>query len=131
MATTPHPDARATRAVLVVDDVDATRRGLAELLRLRWYVTHEAKNGAEAMAMLRTHPDTGIVVLDLTMPGTSGFWFRDQQLKDPTLARIPVIVFTGSPQGDWVIEALDVSEVLFKPFAVDQVCEAIKRHCLR
>jgi CheY-like chemotaxis protein len=62
--------------VLVVDDVDATRHGLAELLRLRGYALHEAKNGAEGIELLRENtPDTGVVVMDLTMPGrtASGF----------------------------------------------------------
>jgi CheY-like chemotaxis protein len=114
--------------VLVVDDVDATRHGLAELLRLRGYSAHEAKNGAEGIEVLREHPDTGVVVLDLTMPGTNGFWFREQQLKEPALAHIPVIVFTGSAEVEQ-LRRLAVEDVLLKPFSVDDLFEAIERHC--
>jgi CheY-like chemotaxis protein len=114
--------------VLVVDDVDATRHGLAELLRLRGYATHEAKNGAEGIELLRQHPDTGVVVLDLAMPGTNGFWFREQQLREPALALVPVIVFTGAANGE-PLDRLAVADVLLKPFSVDDLCEAIDRHC--
>jgi CheY-like chemotaxis protein len=127
MALSPQSGTRATRPVLVVDDVDATRQGLAELLRLRGYTPHEAKNGAEGIDVLREHPDTCVVVLDLTMPGTNGLWFREQQLMDPALARVPVIVFTGSPTaGD--LHRLAVTDVLMKPFSVDELFEAIDRH---
>jgi CheY-like chemotaxis protein len=114
--------------VLVIDDVDATRRGLAELLRLRGYAPHEARNGAEGLQVLRDHPETRVVVLDLAMPGTNGFWFREQQLKDPALSHIPVIVFTGSAKRD-ALEHLQVAAVLLKPFSVDAVFHAIDKHC--
>jgi CheY-like chemotaxis protein len=54
------------------------------------------RTGAEGIDVLREHPDTCVVMLNLTMPGTSGFWFREQQLMEPALAHVPVIVFTGS-----------------------------------
>ena len=128
MARSPHSGGRATRPVLVVDDVDATRHGLAELLRLRGYATQEAKNGAEGIEVLRQHPETGVVVLDLAMPGTNGVWFREQQLREPALAHVPVIVFTGSAKVEQ-LHQLALADVLLKLFSVDALFEAIDRHC--
>jgi CheY-like chemotaxis protein len=116
-------------SVLVVDDVDATRAGLVELLRLRGYVVREAGNGADAIASLREHPETSVVLLDVAMPGTDGYWFRDQQLQDGTLARVPVVVFTGSANREQLAK-LRVNDLLIKPFSVDRVFEAIDRHCM-
>jgi CheY-like chemotaxis protein len=127
MAFTPHSGDRATRPVLVVDDVDATRQGLVELLRLRGYAPNEAKNGAEGIEVLRAHPDTCVVVLDLTMPDTNGLWFREQQLMEPALAHVPVIVFTGAATAE-DLRRLAVADVLMKPFSVDQLFKAIERH---
>jgi CheY-like chemotaxis protein len=115
--------------VLIVDDVDATRTGLAELLQLLGYETEEAKDGDEALRRLRGNPRTAVVVLDLLMPGASGYWFREQQLKDPAIADTPVIVFTGSETSDALTQALKVSEVLHKPVSADALCEAIGRYC--
>jgi CheY-like chemotaxis protein len=127
MAFSPHFGTPATRSVLVVDDVDATRQGLVELLRLRGYAPHEAKNGAEGIDVLRKHPDTCVVVLDLTMPETDGMWFREQQLMEPAMAHVPVIVFTGSTMAD-ELRKLGIIDVLMKPFSVDELFQAIERY---
>jgi CheY-like chemotaxis protein len=36
-----------------------------------------------------------LILLDLTMPGMNGWDFRREQLRDPALAGIPVVVMTG------------------------------------
>jgi CheY-like chemotaxis protein len=116
--------------VLVVDDVEATRQGLAQLLRLLGYDTREAANGREGLEQLREDPRICVVVLDLLMPGTNGYWFREEQLKDPSIAHIPAIVFTGRDlQGNDVNETLKVAEVFQKPVSADALCEAVSRYC--
>ena len=120
-----HPQSR----VLIVDDVAATRTGLAELLRLRGYVAHEAATGEEGLRCLRENPTTEVVVLDLRMPGGNGFWFREQQLADPLVAHVPVIVFTGAADTASAAEQLRIDEVMRKPVAVDDLLAAIARHC--
>jgi len=118
-----------TPTVLIVDDVDATRRGLAQLLQLLGYDTREAANGDEGLKCLRDEPRISVVVLDLLMPGSNGFWFREQQLNDPLIADIPIIVFTGSETNDALMQALKVTEVLQKPVSADALCDAVSRHC--
>jgi CheY-like chemotaxis protein len=116
--------------VLVVDDVDATRQGLAQLLRLLGYDTREASNGSEGLERLREDPQICVVVLDLLMPGTNGYWFREQQLKDPAIAHIPAIVFTGRElEPDDATETLKVADVFQKPVSADALCEAVSRYC--
>jgi two-component system sensor histidine kinase/response regulator FitF len=115
--------------VLVVDDVEATRTGLAQLLRLRGCETHEAANGAEALKALRAYPDVSAVVLDLSMPGTDGYWFRQQQLADAALAAIPVIVFTGSADVERTREHFSAAQVFLKPLSVDQLIAAVNNAC--
>jgi CheY-like chemotaxis protein len=112
-----------------VDDVDATRQGLAQLLRLLGYDTREASNGSEGLQQLREAPHIRVVVLDLLMPGTNGYWFREQQLKDPAIAHIPAIVFTGRELQDDVTRALKVVDIFQKPVSADTLCEAVSRYC--
>jgi CheY-like chemotaxis protein len=120
------PDERPV--VLVVDDVEATRTGLAQLLQLRGFRTREAANGAEALETVREHRDVCAVVLDLGMPGTDGYWFREQQLRDPEIAGIPVIVFSASIEADQAHD-LGIADVCHKPFSLDQLFEAVNRAC--
>jgi CheY-like chemotaxis protein len=115
-------------SVLVVDDVHATRAGLAELLRLRGFDVYEAGNGREALDLLCGHPDICVVVLDLMMPQADGYWFRERQLQDPEVADVPVIVFTGSANPE-MLSKLHLSHVLLKPFSVDDLLGAIGRYC--
>ena len=116
-------------AVLIVDDVDATRTGLAQLLDLLGYRTEQAANGAEGIERLRNNPHIAVVVLDLFMPDANGFWFREQQLNDAAIADIPVIVFTGAETTDVLTQALRVTEVLHKPVSADALCAAVNRYC--
>ena len=115
--------------VLIVDDVDATRTGLTELLQLLGFETEEARDGEGGLQRLRANPRIAVVVLDLLMPGASGYWFRERQLNEPAIADVPVIVFTGSETTDVLTQALKVTEVLHKPVSADALCEAIGRYC--
>jgi CheY-like chemotaxis protein len=116
---------RAT--VLIVDDIEATRTGLAKLLRLRGYDTLEASNGNEALESLKAHPETRVVILDLRMPGGSGYRFREEQLREPAIAGVPVVVFTGTEDVEAIKQELLVADVLRKPISVDALLEAVAR----
>jgi CheY-like chemotaxis protein len=115
--------------VLVVDDVDATRGGLADLLRLRGYRAREAGNAIEGLRILREEHGVRVVVLDVMLPGASGFWFREQQLHDPAIANIPVIIFTAAPDVDEKSTPLPVQAVVRKPVAVDALLDLLARYC--
>ena len=115
--------------VLIIDDADATRSGLVRLFQLRGYQTKEAGNGADGIQRLREAPRADVVVLDVMMPGTNGHWFRDQQLKDPALAAIPVIVFTGAVDAAELKRQMGVAHVFCKPVSVDAVFDAVSRLC--
>lgn len=125
----PSPPRR--RAVLLVDDAEATRTGLAQLLQLRGFQTREAANGVEALRMLHAHRDICAVVLDLAMPGGDGYWFREQQLQDPdpVIAAIPIIVFTASVDAERAHDRLGLTVICLKPFSLDQVFDAVSRAC--
>ena len=117
--------------VLIIDDAVATRRGLAELLRLRGFSAQEAGTGEEGLRCLREDPSIAVVVLDLRMPGGNGFWFREQQLADPAIADVPIIVFTGAADADEAREQLRVAQVLHKPVSVDELLIAIETQSAR
>ncbi len=59
--------------VLIVEDDDATREVLTELLEDVGYRVFIASNGKPALEWLRTHPEGLVVLLDLMMPGMDGY----------------------------------------------------------
>ena len=117
------------RAVLVIDDNEATRTGLVELLNLRGYRTAMAANGREGLECLRRDRSIGVVVLDLTMPVADGYWFRTEQRADPTIAHIPLIVFTGAYDAQLNAAALLGADVLHKPVGIAELLDRIASHC--
>ncbi len=122
----------ATRrgAVLVVEDRDDVRQGLAQLLELHGFLVADARTGEQAIEQLTTDPDAvALVLLDLVLPGPmSGVDVRSRQLADPALAAIPTIVLTASdtPQPDRL--PLRPDAWLDKPFRFDDLLTLVRRY---
>ncbi len=82
------------KRLLVVED------NAAEQLSIRALLTHDdldiviADTGAAALAALADQP-CDCVVLDLRLPDMSGFDVLERISRDPALADVPVVVFTG------------------------------------
>ena len=115
--------------VLIIDDTAGTRHGLGQLLKLRGYDTREARNGAHGLSLLRSEPEIRLVLLDLRMPESDGSWFREHQLDDPTIAGVPVVVFTGAGDAEALRTTLRIEHILYKPVAIDELLELVARYC--
>jgi DNA-binding response OmpR family regulator len=110
-------------SVLVVDDESDIREAVSELLADEGYEVHDAGDGAEALRMAREyHPS--VVLLDLMMPGMSGWEFCAQRREDPELAHIPVIVLSALGR----VQGLDAAGYLQKPFELADLLTAVRTH---
>src|SRR3982751_5597440 len=84
-------------AILVVEDRDDVRQGLAQLLELHGYVVFEASNATEALTQLESSPNgIALMLLDLILPGRGGAEVRATQLANPQLAHIPIVVVSAN-----------------------------------
>ena len=98
--------------ILVVDDDPLTRLMASEALREGGFVTLEAQDGAQALGMFNAAvPD--LVLLDVMMPGLSGFEVCEQIRARPNGALVPIIMLTGLDDGDSVQRAFDVGATDF------------------
>lgn len=113
------------RTILVVDDDVDIRATLTDVLEDEGYTVNAVGNGREALAYLKTHLSTSMVLLDLMMPVMDGFMFRAEQKNDPELAAIPVVVMTA--RGSLEPGAIDVPDVLPKPLKLSALLDAIQR----
>lgn len=94
-ATETHALETPAVSVLVVDDERLNRAAVAELLQPHYRVLL-AKNGSSALAMAREESQQlGLVLLDVSMPGISGYEVLTQLRADEATAHIPVIFITG------------------------------------
>lgn len=125
------PDAHVRRCspVLVVDDDFDVRDAIADVLEMEGIPVAFAADGLEALEWLRLNPAPCLILLDWMMPRCDGATFRTQQLLDPLLARIPVILLTADAHVDDKIRALDVHAFLRKPVDLDRLSNVIRGFC--
>ena len=86
------------KTILLVEDDPDLRGTTAAALEECGYNVVTAANGVEALELLRGSATVQLILLDLMMPRMNGFEFRERQLKDATLASIPVVVITAYGQ---------------------------------
>lgn len=115
--------------ILVVDDDSDIRDSLTEMLQEHGFPAVGAGNGVEALDVLRASPvPPCLILLDLMMPVMDGRGFREEQLKDPRWAAIPVIVVSAYGDVDAQARALAL-DFMRKPLAIRPVIEAVRRAC--
>ncbi|MEO6922411.1 MAG: ATP-binding protein, partial [Bryocella sp.] len=91
-------------AILVVDDDAGVRQVVSEQLRRQGYTVLEADRGEKAIELASTH-HVEAVLLDLYMPGMTGWQTLEKLRANPATASVPVVVLsvlspaTNSPEG--------------------------------
>lgn len=114
----------AGKTVMVVDDDEALRESICELLEDEGYQALGMARGAAALDRLRADGQKpNLILLDLMMPGMNGWDFRKEQLQDPSLAAIPVVVMTASRE----LRGITADEVVFKPVKREALLRAVKQ----
>ena len=116
-------------AILVVEDRDDVRQGLAQLLEFNGFLVEEARDGQAALTQMeRRDGGIALIVLDLMLPGgVSGPEIRGRMLADPDYAEIPTIIVTASDVDAPGRAGLCPTAWLEKPFRFDQLLDLIKR----
>jgi signal transduction histidine kinase len=102
MAGALRPDLKAS-TILVVDDHRYVRDMVRALFESQGYRVLEAADGDEGLAIAQSHrPDC--VLLDVRLPGMSGFDVLDHLSQDPRTRETPVIMLTASDES---LESMD------------------------
>eukprot|EP00741_Cyanophora_paradoxa_P012890 tig00020629_g12446.t1 len=127
--------------ILVVDDVEMNRRVLTALLRRMGHATAEAKDGEEALEMLRPGPGTpgpgartpfDLVLSDIAMPRCDGLAMaqRLRQMEDELgMPRTPLVACTafGSPSDREASLAAGLDEHVVKPITRAALLPVLRR----
>jgi CheY-like chemotaxis protein len=90
----PAPDGSRPTRVLVVDDEPSNRTWLTEVLGPAGFSVELASGGQEAIDLARVSPPD-LILLDLMMPGVSGFDVVEALQADASMRSIPVMILTG------------------------------------
>src|SRR5215831_19171443 len=93
--------APAHRTILVVEDNDVSREGLAVVLRRADYRVLVAANGDEALCLLKGGPPPDLILLDMLMPVLDGWHFMDRLQKASPHPPIIVTTAAGVLSREW------------------------------
>lgn len=120
------PESTAARILVVDDDTDILEV-MSIILDSSGFATATAKSGREALAKLHDGPPPQLVILDMMMPEMNGWEFRTEQLKDPALARIPVVVLTADGHASDKAKEIGAVAYLKKPLDMSDLLSTIDR----
>ena len=127
----PHArDRRHRHAVLLIEDHDDLRDAFVTLAEGHGLEAVACRDGQEALTRLRDGLRPCLILLDLAMPGMNGLAFRQEQLRHPDLARIPVAVISGTGRHpEKQAELLGLTRFLRKPIDIDELLQLFADHC--
>ena len=113
--------------VLIVEDDPDTREMLTSFLQLEGFQTASASNGREALDRLTDDVNADVIVLDLMMPVMDGWQFRQRQVEDARLARIPTIVVSAA--GRDRMAQISADAYLAKPIDMEELLSRVTQFC--
>tara|TARA_R110002020_G_scaffold113688_2_gene261629 strand:- start:4373 stop:4771 length:399 start_codon:yes stop_codon:yes gene_type:complete len=89
----------------------------------------EAKNGEDALAILKSKPLPDIILLDLNMPRMSGIEFLETLKGDPVLKYLPTVVLTTSENRTDLLQCyrIGIAGYVIKPLKYEDYEDKIKK----
>ena len=115
-------------SILIVEDNEDFRGLVRTALEQEGFTVREACDGQEALLKLRESGHSHcLMLMDLMMPGMTGWELVSAVRNDPLLRNNPIIVTTAVPED----APSGVDAILQKPFDVDALVRVVERHCSR
>ncbi|MDC4226822.1 MAG: response regulator [Candidatus Manganitrophus sp.] len=118
-----------SKRVLIVDDNQDAIHILSAVLKRGGYAVSVAKNGAEAVEMVRQeHP--ALILLDIMMPKMDGFEVCQEIKGSPETRNIPILMITARKDPESRKRGLEVgaSEYLVKPIHPAEVLRKVQEY---
>lgn len=121
--------ALSPRPILLVEDDPKDAELIREALRAAGFPNSVVvcKDGTSAITLLGAieHNEPCVVLVDLRLPGPSGFEVVEAMKADPVMRDVPVVIMTGSRRDEDVVRAysLGANAYVVKPFGVSEFLE--------
>jgi CheY-like chemotaxis protein/signal transduction histidine kinase len=111
------------KRVLVVEDDVRNIFALSSLLEPKGAKIEIARNGLEALAILKNRPPVDLVLMDIMMPEMDGLQATREIRKLPELAKLPIIALTAKAMADDRENCLaaGANDYIAKPLDVDKL----------
>ncbi len=115
--------------ILIVDDNPENLRLLGNALQARKYRLIFAKNGPQALDVLKKQK-ADLILLDIMMPEMDGFAVCQKLKQDATTKEIPVIFLTAQKDNEKVLKGFKLGAVDYvtKPFNTEELITRVETH---
>jgi two-component system, chemotaxis family, chemotaxis protein CheY len=119
--------------VLIIDDAETVRRMVVEALEPAGFSVLTASDGFRGIATLKDTHDLCLVIIDLNMPGMSGFGVLDWMRKDRSPHLPPAVFMTTEVSSATLEQAKNAGAIgwLIKPCSTEQLIAVAKRAVAR
>jgi two-component system sensor histidine kinase/response regulator len=116
-------------SILIVDDNPHNLQVLGKLLRENDYSIEFATNGEAALVWLKK-TTFDLILLDINMPGLSGFEVCSKIRSDSSLEKIPVIFLSAETDRESILKGFDLGaqDYITKPFDSRELLSRVKTH---
>lgn len=111
------------RSVLIVEDDVRNIFALSSLLEPKGAKIEIARNGREALNVLKEKPGIDLVLMDIMMPEMDGFQAMREIRKQPAFARLPIVALTAKAMADDREQCIEAgaNDYIAKPVDVDKL----------
>lgn len=108
--------------ILVVDDEPTNLKVLANMIQSLDYTVMAVNNGQEALEVLKVH-SIDLIILDVMMPGMSGYDVCKMIRKEYSLTELPVLMLTAAGQLTDVLTSFQIgaNDFLQKPVHLEEL----------
>lgn len=113
--------------VLLIEDEPNIIEAIRFILSREGWRVDTHSNGEDAVSIVREKtPD--VVILDVMLPGRSGYDILREMREDPAMTDLPVLMLTarGQSRDREMAERAGVSRFMTKPFSNSEVLDAVR-----
>jgi len=114
--------------ILIVEDDDDSALFFSSLMKSEGYEADVCPDGETAMALLANGGDYDLILLDLILPGLSGWDVLERIKGDGKLRYVPVVVLSALHEKEAALRALEVGaeDYMSKPVDVETMLSRVR-----
>jgi PAS domain S-box-containing protein len=120
------------RKILVADDHPINQKLLIGMLKKTGVNVLKASDGHEVLEVIRTNPDTDLILMDVHMPGMNGLEAtrKIRSEFDSEISGVPILAVTASVMSSDLeaIREAGMDDFISKPFTVGELIERISEY---